>query len=85
MRAKGELTYVRLDVLVLEIEGMLPNVDTDYGNMSYKYVDQCRLINIIIYVLRRGSWLAVVTISKTLLEELKPCADSNQHHCVITE
>ena len=35
---KNSSTYVDLDVLVLEIEGMLPDVDTDDGDVSQKRV-----------------------------------------------
>ena len=34
----GRETYIRLDVLVLEVESVFPDIDTDDGNVSY--IDQ---------------------------------------------
>lgn len=69
----NESTDVRFDVLVLEIERVLPDIYTDDRCVSCGKDVQPRFITVILNLLRRGSWLAVVTISNFLVEELYPC------------
>jgi hypothetical protein len=70
------MTYVRLDVLVLEVERVLPDIDTDKGNEVKKRV----LKGCINQSMRTGrskgtrvrTWLALVAISSLPFFSFKP-------------
>lgn len=62
---KDEITHIRLDIFVLKVEGMLPDVNANDRGVCY-IIHLFKQDNRVTWTrnpLRRGSWLAVVTIS----------------------
>jgi hypothetical protein len=69
-------TDIRLDVLILQVERMLPNIDTNNRNMTLKRMGKSPFSKFKIRretnSLKSGSWLGVVTISNFPVCSLYP-------------